>query len=103
MSEPSFDFGPKVLRREQKERCFSPSAKKREHQFRPQQSKQQWDKKVKATLQGIHRYLRKKLHSIAVGGLLHSRRSCKKKHLRKISTEKTPKLPSRELRHNDMP
>jgi hypothetical protein len=38
-----------------------------------------------------------------VGGLLRSRRSCKKKHLRKISTEITPKLPSRQLRHNDMP
>jgi hypothetical protein len=41
-------------------------------------------------------------------GLLHRRRSCKKKHLRKISTEEnitrscTPKLPSRELRHSDM-
>jgi hypothetical protein len=38
-----------------------------------------------------------------VGGLLRSRRSCKKKHLRKISMEITPKLPYRELRHNDMP
>jgi hypothetical protein len=36
-------------------------------------------------------------------GLLHSRRSCKKKHLRKISTEITPKLPPRGLWHNDMP
>ena len=40
---------------------------------------------------------------VNVGGLLRSRRSYKKKHLRKISTEITPKLPSRELRHNDMP
>jgi hypothetical protein len=38
-----------------------------------------------------------------IGGLLHRRRSCKKKHLRKISTEVTPKLPSRELRHSDTP
>jgi hypothetical protein len=38
-----------------------------------------------------------------VGGLLHRRRSCKKKHLRKIDTEATPKLPSRELRHSDAP
>jgi hypothetical protein len=38
-----------------------------------------------------------------VGGLLRSRRSCKKKHLRKISTQITPKLPYRELRHNNMP
>jgi hypothetical protein len=42
-------------------------------------------------------------------GLLRRRRSFKKKHLRKISTEAniarryTPKLPSRELRHSDMP
>jgi hypothetical protein len=40
---------------------------------------------------------------VPVGGLLRSRRSCKKKHLRKISTEIMPKLPSMELRHNDMP
>jgi hypothetical protein len=39
----------------------------------------------------------------SVGGLLRHRRSCKKKHLRKISTEITLKLPSRELRHNGMP
>ena len=38
-----------------------------------------------------------------VGGLLRSRRSCKKKHLRKISTEIMLKLTSRELRHNNMP
>ena len=38
-----------------------------------------------------------------VGGLLRRRRSCKKKHLRKISTEATPKLPSRELWHSDAP
>jgi hypothetical protein len=38
-----------------------------------------------------------------VGGLLRRRRSSKKKHLRKISTEVTPKLPSRELRHSDAP
>jgi hypothetical protein len=40
--------------------------------------------------------------SFIVGGLLRSRRSCKKKHLRKISRQITPKLPYRELRHNDM-
>jgi hypothetical protein len=40
---------------------------------------------------------------VTVEGLLRSRRSCKKKHLLKINTEITPKLPSRELRHNDMP
>jgi hypothetical protein len=40
---------------------------------------------------------------LTVGGLLRSRRSCKKKHLRKISIEITPKLPPRELQHNDMP
>jgi hypothetical protein len=46
---------------------------------------------------------------LPVGGLLHRRRSFKKKHLRKISTEAniarryTPKLPSRELRHSNMP
>jgi hypothetical protein len=34
-------------------------------------------------------------------GLLHRRRSCKKKRLRKINTEATSKLPSRELRHSD--
>ena len=33
-----------------------------------------------------------------VGGLLRSRRSHKKKHLRKIDTEAKPKLPIRELR-----
>jgi hypothetical protein len=38
-----------------------------------------------------------------VGGLLRSRRSYKKKHLRKISTEIMPKLPYRELRYNVMP
>jgi hypothetical protein len=38
-----------------------------------------------------------------VGDLLHRRRSCKKKHLRKISTKVTPKLPSRELQHSDTP
>jgi hypothetical protein len=44
-----------------------------------------------------------------VGGLLRCRRSYKKKHLWKISTEAsiarryTPKLPSRELRHSDVP
>jgi hypothetical protein len=32
-----------------------------------------------------------------VGGLLHRRRSCKKKHLRKINTEATPKLPYRSF------
>jgi hypothetical protein len=31
---------------------------------------------------------------VVVGGLLHHRRSCKKKHLRKINTEAKPKLPS---------
>jgi hypothetical protein len=31
---------------------------------------------------------------VVVGGLLHRRRSCKKKHLRKINTEAKPKLPS---------
>jgi hypothetical protein len=36
-------------------------------------------------------------------GLLRSQRSCKKKHLCKISTQITPKLPYMELRHNDMP
>jgi hypothetical protein len=40
---------------------------------------------------------------IPVRGLLRSRRYCKKKHHRKISTEIMPKLPYRELRHNDMP
>jgi hypothetical protein len=56
MSEPSFDFGPKVLRCERKEGMvfFAFGSKRREHWFHPQQSKQQWDKKVKATLQGIH-------------------------------------------------
>jgi hypothetical protein len=38
---------------------------------------------------------------VGVGGLLRRRRSCKKKHLRKINTEATPKLPSRELRHSN--
>jgi hypothetical protein len=38
-----------------------------------------------------------------IGGLLRRRRSCKKKHLQKISTEVTPKLPSRELQHSDTP
>jgi hypothetical protein len=38
-----------------------------------------------------------------VGGLLRRRRSYKKKHLRKINIEAKPKLPSRELRHNDTP
>jgi hypothetical protein len=38
-----------------------------------------------------------------VGGLLHRRRSCKKKYLRKINTEAMPKLSSRELRHSDTP
>jgi hypothetical protein len=47
--------------------------------------------------------VRKFMHTPDVGGLLRSRRSCKKKHFRKISTEITPKLPYRELRHNDMP
>jgi hypothetical protein len=37
-----------------------------------------------------------------VGGLLRRRRPCKKKHLWKISIEITPKLPSRELWHNDV-
>jgi hypothetical protein len=46
---------------------------------------------------------KEKVAKVPVGGLLRSRRSCKKKHLRKISTEITPKLPSRELWHNDMP
>jgi hypothetical protein len=36
-------------------------------------------------------------------GLLRRRRSCKKKHLRKINTEAKPKLPSGELRHSDTP
>jgi hypothetical protein len=39
----------------------------------------------------------------SVGGLLRRRRSCKKKHLRKINTKAKPKLPSRELRHSDTP
>jgi hypothetical protein len=34
-----------------------------EHWFRPQQSKQQWNK-GKATLQGIHKYLQRFLHSM---------------------------------------
>jgi hypothetical protein len=48
-------------------------------------------------------------HIFPVGGLLRRQRSFKKKHLRKSSTEAniarryTPKLPSRELRHSDMP
>jgi hypothetical protein len=56
MRRPSFDFGPKVLRCERKEGkvFFAFGSKSREHRFRPQQSKQQWDKKVKAT---ITRYL----------------------------------------------
>jgi hypothetical protein len=33
-----------------------------------------------------------------VGGLLHRRRSCEKKHLRKPRTGTMPKLPIRELR-----
>jgi hypothetical protein len=40
---------------------------------------------------------------VDVGGLLRSRRSCKKKHLRKISMEIVSKLPYRELQHNVMP
>jgi hypothetical protein len=48
-------------------------------------------------------FLSLKKGNMSVGGLLYSRRSCKKKRLRKISTKITPKLPSRELRHNDMP
>jgi hypothetical protein len=38
-----------------------------------------------------------------VGGMLRRRRSCKKKHLRKINTEAKQKLPSGELRHSDTP
>jgi hypothetical protein len=41
--------------------------------------------------------------SAVVGGLLRSRRSYKKNHLRKITTQIMSKLPYRELRHNDMP
>jgi hypothetical protein len=40
---------------------------------------------------------------VVVGDLLRRRRSCKKKLLRKISTEVTLKLPFRELRHSDAP
>jgi hypothetical protein len=53
--------------------------------------------------------LRNELNILDVGGLLHRRRSFKKKHLRKTSTEPniarryTSKLPSRELQHSDMP
>jgi hypothetical protein len=36
-----------------------------------------------------------------VGGLLRRRRSYKRKHFRKINTEATPKLPSRELRSDE--
>jgi hypothetical protein len=38
-----------------------------------------------------------------IGGLLRCRRSCKKKHLRKINTEEKPKLSSENLRYSDMP
>ena len=41
--------------------------------------------------------------TIGVGGMLRRRRSYKKKYLRKINTEATPKLPSRELRHSGTP
>jgi hypothetical protein len=47
--------------------------------------------------------LRTCLFTKAVGGLLRRRRSCKKKQIREINTEATPKLPSRELRHSDTP
>jgi hypothetical protein len=39
----------------------------------------------------------------SVGGLLRRRRSCKKKHLRKINIEAKPKLPSGELRRSETP
>jgi hypothetical protein len=45
----------------------------------------------------------RRVKAVHDGGLLRRRRSCKKKHLRKINTEATPKLPSRELRHSDTP
>jgi hypothetical protein len=35
---------------------------------------------------------------MVVGGLLHRRRSCEKKYLRKARTGTMPKLPIRELR-----
>jgi hypothetical protein len=47
------------------------------------------------------RFTNRRIHD--VGGLLHRRRSCKKKHLQKINTEAKPKLPFRELRHSDTP
>jgi hypothetical protein len=58
MKGPFFGFGPKVLRCERKEGqvFFAFGSKSWEHWFRPQQSKQQWNK-GKATLQGIHKYL----------------------------------------------
>jgi hypothetical protein len=59
----------------------------------------------------LHRILKKtsyelltgKKPNVSVGGLLRRRRSYKKKYLRKINTEATPKLPSKELRHSDTP
>jgi hypothetical protein len=37
-----------------------------------------------------------------VGGMLHRRRSCKKKHLRQILSKAVPKLSSIMLRHSGM-
>jgi hypothetical protein len=60
-----FDFGLKILRCERKEGkvFFAFDSKSWEHWFHPQQSKQKW-KKGKETLQGIHEYLQKFLHSM---------------------------------------
>jgi hypothetical protein len=38
-----------------------------------------------------------------VGNILCHRRSWMKKHLRKISTEATPKVPTKKLRHSNTP
>jgi hypothetical protein len=67
MKGPFFDFGLKVLRSERKEGkvFFTFGSKSWEHWFRPQQSKQQC-KKGKATLQGIHEYLQRFLHSMTI-------------------------------------
>jgi hypothetical protein len=43
------------------------------------------------------------LISVCVGGMLRRRRSCKKKHLRKINKEVKLKLPFGELRYSDTP
>jgi hypothetical protein len=39
---------------------------------------------------------------VIVGGMLHRRRSCKKKHLRQILSKAVPKLSSIKFRHSGM-